>query len=207
MKSSQIPGIVSLAIPWMLSTAAIALRLLARRVTKTRLWWDDWMALSTYVSSIPGLAEREHRWLTDLDRAAGMGSREQCLWHQVYVTFRQAAHPLPNPIGMRLAVADLSAWFVGVCDGLALHRAEISWMTPSQSLKAARMNLFFLGIFYALAVGFAKIAVLALYWRMFSLGRLRYPIIVLTVCSALWTVIRVRAFTTNPLPSVEKYPL
>jgi hypothetical protein len=51
MKSSQIPGILSLAIPWMLSTAAIALRLLVRRITKTRLWWDDWMALSTYVSS------------------------------------------------------------------------------------------------------------------------------------------------------------
>lgn len=50
MKSSQIPGIVSLAIPWVLSTAAVSLRLLARRVTKTRLWWDDWMALFTYVS-------------------------------------------------------------------------------------------------------------------------------------------------------------
>ncbi|KAH8783119.1 hypothetical protein F5883DRAFT_482874, partial [Diaporthe sp. PMI_573] len=127
MKSTQIPGILSLAIPWMLSTAAISLRLIARRITKTRLWWDDWMALSTYVR---------------------------------------------------------------VCDGLALHRADIWWMTPSQSLKAARLNLFFLGIFYALAVGFAKIAVLALYWRMFSLGRLRYPIIVLTVCSVMWTVLR-----------------
>lgn len=57
MKSSQIPGIVSLAVPWMLSTAAIALRLLARRVTKARLWWDDWMALCTYVSLIIDLAK------------------------------------------------------------------------------------------------------------------------------------------------------
>lgn len=73
-------------------------------------------------------------------------------------------------------------------------------MTPSQSLKAARMNLFFLVVFYALAVGFAKIAVLALYWRMFSLGRLRFPIIVLTICSVLWTVIRVRPFTPQDLP-------
>lgn len=78
-------------------------------------------------------------------------------------------------------------------------------MTPSQSLKAARMNLFFLGVFYALAVGCAKIAVLALYWRMFSLGRLRYSIIVLTVCSVLWTVIRVRFFTTNTCASVEEH--
>lgn len=77
-------------------------------------------------------------------------------------------------------------------------------MTPSQSLKAARMNLFFLGVFYALAVGFAKIAVLALYWRMFSLGRLRYPIIVLTVCSVLWTVLRVRSFTPNAYVSVSQ---
>lgn len=72
-------------------------------------------------------------------------------------------------------------------------------MTPSQSLKAARLNLFFLGVFYALAVGFAKIAVLALYWRMFSLGRLRYPIIVVTVLSVMWTVVRVRIIN-NPTP-------
>ncbi|KAL2277819.1 hypothetical protein FJTKL_15111 [Diaporthe vaccinii] len=152
MKSSQIPGIVSLAIPWMLSTAAIILRLLARRITKTRLWWDDWMALSTYV------------------------------W----------------------AVANSAFGIKWVCDGLALHRAEISWMTPSQSLKAARMNLFFLVVFYALAVGFAKIAVLALYWRMFSLGRLRYPIIVLTICSVLWTVIRTVLSFIRCIP-IQKY--
>ncbi|KAG6364668.1 hypothetical protein INS49_006272 [Diaporthe citri] len=153
MKSSQVPGIMSLAIPWMLSTAAIALRLLARRITKTRLWWDDWMALSAYV------------------------------W----------------------AVGNSAFGIKWVCDGLALHRAEISWMTPSQTLKAARMNLFFLVVFYALAVGFAKIAVLALYWRMFSLGRLRYPIIVLTICSVLWTVIRVRFFNSHASSSGENH--
>jgi hypothetical protein len=80
-------------------------------------------------------------------------------------------------------------------------------MTPSQSLKAARLNLFFLGIFYALAVGFAKIAVLALYWRMFSLGRLRYPIIVLTVCSVMWTVLRVRNVHPNASFSTERHIL
>lgn len=127
-----------------------------------------------------------------------MGSWKQCLWYQVYVTLRH----IQDICLMRLLVADLDVWYPGVCDGLALHRAEISWMTPSQSLKAARMNLFFLVVFYALAVGFAKIAVLALYWRMFSLGRLRYPIIVLTICSVLWTVIRVRFFI--PHNSAEK---
>lgn len=65
-------------------------------------------------------------------------------------------------------------------------------MSPSQSLKVAQMNLFFVALFYALAVGSAKLAVLALYWRMFSLGRLRYPIIVLATCSVLWILIRVR---------------
>lgn len=34
--------------------------------------------------------ERERRRLTSLGRAAGMGSRKQCLWHQVYVKSRQA---------------------------------------------------------------------------------------------------------------------
>lgn len=97
-----------------------------------------------------------------------------------------------------LGLADVNIRHSGVCDGLSLHRADIWWMTPSQSLKAARLNLFFLGVFYALAVGFAKVAVLALYWRMFSLGRLRYPIIVLTVFSVIWTVARVCVVELNP---------
>jgi hypothetical protein len=85
----------------------------------------------------------------------------------------------------------------GVHNGLALYRSDIWWMTPSQSLKAARLNIFLLGIFYTIAVGSAKISVLALYWRMFSLGHLRYPIIVLAVCSALWTVIKVGTVELN----------
>lgn len=82
----------------MLSTAAIALRLLARRVTKARLWWDDWMALSTYVSLITDRREtlqpRRGRTsaIDQLGRAAGMGSWKQCLWHQVYVKSRQASN-------------------------------------------------------------------------------------------------------------------
>ncbi|KAJ0109660.1 hypothetical protein J7T55_014222 [Diaporthe amygdali] len=152
MKSTQVPGIVSLVIPWMMSTTAIALRLLARRVTKTRLWWDDWMALLTYIWAVGNSA-----------------------------------------VGIK--------W---VCDGLGLHLAEISWMSPSQSLKVAQMNLFFLALFYALAVGSAKLAVLALYWRMFSLGRLRYPIIVLATCSVLWIVIRATLGVVRCIP-VYKY--
>ena len=139
-------------------------------------------------------------------RAAGMGSRKQCRRYKVYVNTSPSTEHLPTQVGLRLTLADFIVWYPGVRDGLALRRADILWMTPSQALKAARMNLFLLLVFYALAVGFAKIAVLALYWRTFSLGRLRYPIIVLTVCSVLWTVIRVCFFSSFTLNlSAEKH--
>lgn len=131
-----------------------------------------------------------------------MGSWKQCFWYQVYVNPRHKCRK-PTWLSLCLVTAD-SNHSSGVCDGLALHRADIWWMTPSQSLKAARLNLFFLGVFYALAVGFAKIAVLALYWRMFSLGRLRYPIIVLTICSVIWTLLRVRIVYPNNYSSPKR---
>ena len=34
-----------------LSTAAVALRFLSRKVLKTKIWWDDWIILVALVSS------------------------------------------------------------------------------------------------------------------------------------------------------------
>ncbi|KAH8682677.1 hypothetical protein BX600DRAFT_48463 [Xylariales sp. PMI_506] len=59
----------------------------------------------------------------------------------------------------------------------------------TQTLDTARLHLFLLEVFYGLAVGFAKLAVLAFYWRLFA-GSLRTAIIVLLVATVIWTIIR-----------------
>ena len=45
--------------------------------------------------------------------------------------------------------------------------------------------------FYTFSVGLSKFVILGLYWRTFSLSVTRWPIRIISVCSACWIIARV----------------
>lgn len=49
MASRQVSLFVALSITGAAATAALVLRLVARRITKVSLWWDDFMCMGAYV--------------------------------------------------------------------------------------------------------------------------------------------------------------
>lgn len=52
------------------------------------------------------------------------------------------------------------------------------------------MLLWIAEILYAFALAFAKLAILAFYWRMFKISNIRLPILILAGCSVVWLIIR-----------------
>lgn len=52
MQTRQPELFVALSITWSFATLTLVLRLLCRRLTKNRLWWDDSFAIIAYVSSL-----------------------------------------------------------------------------------------------------------------------------------------------------------
>lgn len=52
-QSVQVYILISLTLVWVLATAALMLRLVARRMTHISLWFDDYFCLAAYVSQQP----------------------------------------------------------------------------------------------------------------------------------------------------------
>lgn len=51
-QTSRISFLASLVLVWTLATVAVVLRLIARRMTKMRLSFDDYCCLAAYVSCL-----------------------------------------------------------------------------------------------------------------------------------------------------------
>lgn len=80
----------------------------------------------------------------------------------------------------------------GLQDGLGLHRSEITWLAPDEATLRSKRDQWFTEQFYALTLGTSKLAVLGLYWRLFSaFDSARYAIIFLAIAVLLWVCIRV----------------
>lgn len=78
--------------------------------------------------------------------------------------------------------------------GLGLHIMDV---TASQNrtlgdvLFQSKLILFIAELFYAFGLFFAKVSILSLYWRMFSLTNIRLPIQILFGCSLVWITFRI----------------
>lgn len=73
-----------------------------------------------------------------------------------------------------------------------MHRDQITWLTPEEATLRSRRDQWFTEQFYALTLGTSKLAMLGLYWRLFSaFDAARYAIIFLVCAVLLWVFIRV----------------
>lgn len=73
-----------------------------------------------------------------------------------------------------------------------MHRDQITWLTPEEATLRSRRDQWFTEQFYALTLGTSKLAMLGLYWRLFSaFDTARYAIIFLVCAVLLWVFIRV----------------
>lgn len=88
--------------------------------------------------------------------------------------------------------------FAAICSGLMF-----SWTNyglgkfladvprpPATIIRDSTLYLYILEFTYAYSLGFSKLSILALYWRFFSLFRIRVPIITLCVATVIWLLCR-----------------
>ncbi|KAH8767250.1 hypothetical protein F5883DRAFT_670534 [Diaporthe sp. PMI_573] len=128
---------VGISVTLFAATAALALRLYARQLTRHRLGMDDYLCIVAYV-------------------------------------------------------------FAAICSGLMFSwtnygLGKLLADVPRPPAVIFRDNLLYLYILeftYAYSLGFSKLSILALYWRFFSLFRIRVPIITLTVATVIWLLCR-----------------
>lgn len=58
-------------------------------------------------------------------------------------------------------------------------------------VRDSLLHLWILEFTYAYSLGFSKLSILALYWRFFSLFKIRVPIIILACGTIIWLLCRV----------------
>jgi len=61
---------------------------------------------------------------------------------------------------------------------------------PEVVLEQGRMIFFWAQITYSCSLSFAKLAILAFYWRIFSTSNIKLPIKVLSAAAIIWLIIR-----------------
>ncbi|KAJ0107478.1 hypothetical protein J7T55_007667 [Diaporthe amygdali] len=128
---------VGISVTLFAATAALALRLYARHLTRVRLGIDDYFCIVAYI-------------------------------------------------------------FAAICSGLMFSwtnygLGKILADVPRPQAVIFRDNTLYLYILeftYAYSLGFSKLSILALYWRLFSLFRIRLPIITLFVATIIWLLCR-----------------
>ncbi|UKZ74788.1 hypothetical protein TrVFT333_002458 [Trichoderma virens FT-333] len=141
-----------------------------------------------------------------------MESRQTELWVVLFVTFAAAVIiTILRLLSRRLKRVPLSwddyfalcgfgvsiGWIIiipyWVNHGLGLHIADIvatKDVTLEDALFEGKLLLFIAELFYAFGLFLAKVSILSLYWRMFSVTNIRLPIQILFACSLVWIIFR-----------------
>ncbi|KAF4472469.1 integral membrane pth11 [Fusarium albosuccineum] len=91
----------------------------------------------------------------------------------------------------------LPCWVV---NGLGRHVWDVPNHSRTQANLTTKMYLVICELLYAFALFFAKMAILAFYWRMFRVTSIKLPIQILTVCSIIWIIIRTFLVTLRCIP-------
>jgi hypothetical protein len=152
--SRQPNGYVAVIVTFAAGATTLFLRLIARRLTRVQLWWDDYIAVVAFLSA--GVWSAFVLWCKCI--AVGI---------KIYLLIR-----------------------VGLDVGLGKHLQDIQ-MPQARVLETSRLILFHAELAYAFSLAWAKLAILAFYWRMFKTSSIRIPIQVLTACTLVWLVLRV----------------
>jgi len=67
-------------------------------------------------------------------------------------------------------------------------------------LQQARFFAFLNSLCYASSIACSKIAILSLYWRLFSISSIRIPILVMLVMVVIWIILRTFMLTFRCVP-------
>ena len=67
-------------------------------------------------------------------------------------------------------------------------------------LEESRLLSFINSLFYAASIACSKLAILCLYWRLFKLSCLRWPILILIGTVVIWIMIRTFMLTFRCIP-------
>ncbi|KAI6783928.1 integral membrane [Emericellopsis cladophorae] len=142
-----------------------------------------------------------------------MESRQTEVWVVLFVTFAAATIiTVLRLLSRRLKRISLSwddyfalcgfaisiGWVIiipyWVNHGLGLHIEDVMATqnkTLGDALFQSKLLLFIAELFYAFGLFFAKVSMLSLYWRMFSVTNIRLPIQILFGCSLVWITFRI----------------
>ncbi|VUC21633.1 unnamed protein product [Clonostachys rosea] len=173
MTGLQANVFVGFGVCWGLATLALIGRIVARRMTKVRWWYEDYYCVSAFIfgSAYNALCI----YCNDLPRPA----------------FADICSELTDLIGC-------TTWYLGqiIPDTVTETRRE-------EILLNSRKIAFFCSLTYAFSIASSKLAILSLYWRLFKLSSIRIPIITLYTIAAVWLVIRtfMVIFRCSPVPA------
>ncbi|CAH0050683.1 unnamed protein product [Clonostachys solani] len=79
---------------------------------------------------------------------------------------------------------------IWVQKGLGKHVHDVTWGPIEDVLTINKLLLYVAELFYAFALFFGKVSILAFYWRMFGVTNIKLPIQILLGCSIVWIIIR-----------------
>ncbi|KAF7714173.1 Uncharacterized protein PECH_000995 [Penicillium ucsense] len=176
-----------------LAVSAVALRLFCRlRVSKTRLWWDDYLICAALVRiySIVSTLWRVCWMLTDAFTGVTIDfhfkTDNDCAW-QAFATGN---------------FIDMMIW---IDRGVGTHIYR--WGLPGVS--HFYINLFVCEILYTLSVVFTKYSILLFFWRIFSSTNIRIPIYVIATITTAWGlgVILTTVFQCVPIQGLWDYSI
>lgn len=221
MQTRETELFAALSITWLFSSVALVLRLISRRVTKNRLWWDDYSAVLAYVSRsfcnfpIPN-ARREgthcdfigvDRLTTDLERQVfGVAMAGVMIKCESLAFSRKKKMDIARVDDLCLAPIFVLIFPGWKRDGFGLHVNDID-RPADEVTRAARLNLFIVEIFYATSLSFSKLAILAFYWRIFnSVRSAQIMIRVLSVMAVMWMTARVSEMLFVVFHVVHTFP-
>lgn len=63
-------------------------------------------------------------------------------------------------------------------------------MSPEEAIRRSSIFVIMVELFYAFSLFASKIAILGMYWRLFSKSSIRLPIQILAAVSLIWVIIR-----------------
>lgn len=166
----------AISITWIAAFVALILRLKARGMMKTKLWYDDYFAIVALVCSLSD----QLRTCSPFDCSSSS---------RVIV---------PSPFTVCTTLPRLPTFYLSRLRFLGTHSFKLgqSISTVTDPTEAdfiqsrSRLLLWICELLYASSIAFCKLAILFFYWRVFQYTSIRYAIVGLLVAVSIWITIR-----------------
>lgn len=179
-QSIQVDVYASVLITLVPAILSFGLRFYARRIKKVPLWWDDWLAVVGFVCAyLPCCCTGRMVSLISFLLRIGISNRLQCHCLLLFVP------QLSSPSNASLTVSQV------LYHGMGLHLEDLT-ITPEKALYYSSIMDVVQEMTYSVSIGTTQLSLLALYWRLFRTARsAKISIIVMTVLTAIWLIVRV----------------